>query len=41
MTFDMRNAGQTFQSFIDEVTRNLDFVFPYMDDTLVASEDEE
>ncbi|XP_047990749.1 uncharacterized protein LOC125229853 [Leguminivora glycinivorella] len=40
MTFGLRNAGQTFQRFIDEVTRGLDFVFPYIDDILVYSADE-
>lgn len=37
MTFGLRNAGQTFQRFIDEVTRGLDFCFPYLDDLLVFS----
>ncbi|CAG4964443.1 unnamed protein product [Colias eurytheme] len=41
MTFGLRNAGQTFQRFIDEVTRGLDFVFPYIDDVLVFSLNEE
>lgn len=40
MTFGLRNAGQTFQRFIDEVTRGLDFCFPYVDDILVHSADE-
>lgn len=40
MTFGLRNAGQTFQRFIDEVTRGLDFCFPYVDDILVYSKDE-
>jgi hypothetical protein len=40
MTFGLRNAGQTFQRFIDEVTRGLDFCFPYVDDILVFSSDE-
>lgn len=40
MTFGLRNAGQTFQRFIDEVTRGLDFVFPYVDDILVYSKDQ-
>ena len=30
---------QTFQRFIDHVTRRLDFVFVYLDDLLVASPD--
>lgn len=37
MTFGLRNAGQTFQRFIDEVTKDLDFLFAYVDDILVAS----
>lgn len=37
MTFGLRNAGQTFQRFMDEVTRGLPFVFPYLDDVLVFS----
>ena len=31
--------GQTFQRFIDHVTRGLDFVFVYLDDLLVTSPD--
>ncbi|XP_015118909.1 uncharacterized protein LOC107042386 [Diachasma alloeum] len=38
MTFGLRNAAQTFQRLIDEVTRDLPFLFPYIDDILVASE---
>ena len=30
--FGLRNYGQTFQRFIDHVTRGLDFVFVYLDD---------
>lgn len=37
MTFGLRNAGQTFQRFIDEVVRGLDFCFAYVDDILVHS----
>jgi hypothetical protein len=40
MTFGLRNAGQTFQRFMDEVTRGLDFVYCYLDDILVFSKDE-
>lgn len=40
MTFGLRNAGQTFQRFVDEMTRGLDFCFPYLDDFLVYSRDE-
>ena len=35
--FGLRNSGQTFQRFIDHVTRGLDFVFVYLDDLLVTS----
>ena len=41
MTFGLKNAGQTFQRFIDEVTRGLDFVFPYIYDLLVFSHSDE
>ena len=34
--FGLRNSGQTFQHFIDHVTRGLDFVFVYLDDLLVT-----
>ena len=37
----MRNAAQTFQRFIDDVCRGLDFVFIYLDDILVASRSRE
>lgn len=37
MTFGLRNAAQTFQRFIDCVFRGVDFVFPYLDDILIAS----
>ena len=37
--FGLRNSGQTFQRFIDHVTRGLDFVFVYSDDLLVTSPD--
>lgn len=40
MTFGLRNAGQTFQRFVDEVTRGLDFVYCYLDDFLIFSRDE-
>ncbi|CAH0384754.1 unnamed protein product [Bemisia tabaci] len=39
MSLGLRNAGQTFQRFIDEVLQGLDFCFPYLDDILVASKD--
>ena len=37
--FGLRNAAQTFQRFIDQVLRNLDFCYAYIDDILVASKD--
>ena len=37
--FGLRNSWQTFQHFIDHVTRGLDFVFVYLDDLLVTSPD--
>ena len=36
----LRNAAQTFQRFIDEVLRGLDFVYAYIDDVLIASSSE-
>lgn len=41
MPFGLRNASQTFQRFVDTVFRNLDFVFIYIDDVLVMSENHE
>lgn len=41
MTFGLRNASQTFQRFVDEVLRGLDFVFCYIDDILIFSADQE
>ncbi|ROT82931.1 putative uncharacterized protein K02A2.6-like [Penaeus vannamei] len=37
MPFGLRNAAQTFQRFINDVTRGLESVFAYIDDILVAS----
>lgn len=37
MTFGMRNAAQTFQRFMHEVLRGIDFAFSYLDDILIAS----
>lgn len=37
MQFGLRNAAQTFQRFMHEVTRGLDFCFSYIDDLLIAS----
>lgn len=39
--FDLRNAVQTFQGFINKAIPSLDFVFDYIDDILVASKTEE
>lgn len=36
----LRNAGQTFQRFIHQVLRGLDFVHSFIDDLLLASSDE-
>lgn len=40
MQFGLRNAAQSFQRFIHEVLKDLDFCFPYIDDILIASDDE-
>lgn len=37
MSFGLRNAGQTFQRFVDGMVRGLDFCYPYVDDILVFS----
>jgi cleavage and polyadenylation specificity factor subunit 1 len=37
MSFGLRNAPSTFQPFINEAMFGLDFVFPYLDDILIAS----
>ena len=37
MPFGLRNSGNTFQRFIDELLFGLDFCFAYVDDILVAS----
>ncbi|GBP63197.1 hypothetical protein EVAR_102361_1 [Eumeta japonica] len=39
--FGLRNAGQTFQRFVDEFTSGVNFCFAYLDDFLVYSKDEE
>ena len=41
MNFGLRNAAQTFQRFMDQVVRGLDFVVVYIDDILVASSSHE
>ncbi|UYV72720.1 hypothetical protein LAZ67_10000403 [Cordylochernes scorpioides] len=40
MNFGLKNASQTFQRFMDEVTKGLDFVFVYIDNVLIASKNE-
>ena len=37
MPFGLKNAAQTFQRLMDTVCRELDFIFVYLDDILVAS----
>ena len=37
MPFGLRNAASTFQRLMNEVVRDLDFVYNYIDDILVAS----
>ncbi|BHF71714.1 hypothetical protein SprV_0401477400 [Sparganum proliferum] len=37
MPFGLRNASQTFPTFVDRVLRGLPFVYAYIDDLLVAS----
>jgi cleavage and polyadenylation specificity factor subunit 1 len=41
MPFGLRNAGQSFQRFMDEVLAGLDFAFCYLDDILIASSTED
>ena len=40
MTFELRNAAQIFQKFMNRVIAGLDFYFTYIDDILIASQDE-
>jgi hypothetical protein len=35
MSFSLHNAAQTFQRFMDDILRGLDFCFAYLDDILV------
>jgi cytoskeleton-associated protein 5 len=35
MSFVLRNAAQNFQRFIDDILKDLDFCFAYLDDILV------
>lgn len=41
MPFGLKNAGQTWQRFVDEVLRGLQYCFAYLDDILVFSASEE
>lgn len=40
MPFGLRNAAQTMQRFMHEVLKDLPFCFVYIDDILIASEDQ-
>jgi len=40
MPFELRNAAQIFQRFIDKVLQDLPFCYAYIDDILIASRDE-
>ena len=37
MPFGLKNTAQTFQRFMDSILQDLDFVFVYLDNILVAS----
>ena len=37
MPFGLRNAAQTFQRFMDDILRGLNFCYDYVDDLLIAS----
>jgi len=37
MSFGLQNAYQTLQRFMDEILKDLDFRFAYLDDILVFS----
>lgn len=37
MTFGHKKAARTFQRFVDNMLRDLPYVFSYLDDFLVAS----
>lgn len=38
MPYGLKNASQTFQRFVDSIFRDLDYVFVYIDDILIMSE---
>jgi hypothetical protein len=38
MSFGLRNATQTFQRFMDDTLRGLDFCFAYLDNILIFSQ---
>ncbi|GBO18941.1 Transposon Ty3-G Gag-Pol polyprotein [Araneus ventricosus] len=40
LNFSLCSAAQTFQRFIKEILRGLDYCFPYLDDILIASENQ-
>ncbi|KAJ8722681.1 hypothetical protein PYW07_003861 [Mythimna separata] len=40
MCFGLRNAGQTFQRHMNNILGDLDFVYPFVDDILLASPDQ-
>ncbi|GFW44445.1 hypothetical protein TNCV_1748741 [Trichonephila clavipes] len=40
LSFGLKNAAQTFQRFMHEVLRGLDFCYNYLDDILIFSENE-
>lgn len=41
MAFGLRNAAPTFQRHMNTVLQGLDFVFPFQDDVLIASDDQQ
>lgn len=41
MPFGLRNAAQTMQRLVNSITADLDFVFGYIDDLLIASRNQE
>ena len=40
MPFGLKNAAQAFQRLMDGILRGIDFAFVYLDDILIASQDE-